>query len=393
MRFHCQQKAHLHTEEEELFMPIILIPIVLCLLYIAERRIFNRYWERGLSAELTFDQEAVTEGDRALLSEVITNRNFIPLHILQVNFQTSVGLDFTDTTNASVTDRVNVIDVFSLRFYERVTRKLAMNCVKRGYYNILETSLVASDLFSPDIHYATRQQHTSLYVYPKLLQDKAIQIPYQQLMGEVLSKRFLYEDNFTFRGIREYAPTDQMSSINWKASAKTGNLKVNLHDYTASPEIMLVLNIEEPGIMFETELLEDCIRLAGTLAHRFNQDGIPVSLLTNARDKVTNDCVRLEAGASAGHIRNILRALSRIDLVGKESMDMEQLVMEEMKMARSSQLTYCYISTSRRDGAVSAAQKIADKKGSLKWFCPLTRSMDQKGPSDNRIDFVRIIRE
>ena len=105
-------------------MPIILIPIVLFLLYMAQRRIFNRYWQRGLMAELSFDQEAVTEGDEASLTEVITNRNFIPLHILQVNFQTDVGLFFKDTTNASVTDRVNVIDVFSLRFYEKITRNL-----------------------------------------------------------------------------------------------------------------------------------------------------------------------------------------------------------------------------------------------------------------------------
>ena len=54
-------------------MPIILIPIVLFLLFLAQRRIFNRYWQRGLMAELSFDQEAVTEGDEASLTEVITN--------------------------------------------------------------------------------------------------------------------------------------------------------------------------------------------------------------------------------------------------------------------------------------------------------------------------------
>ena len=229
-------------------MPIFLIPFLLLILYMLERELFHRYWERGLSVNLDFSKEAVTEGEDTGLVEVITNRNFLPLHILQVNFQTDVGLDFTDSSNFSVTDRVNVLDVFSLKFYERVTRELSLNCQKRGYYSILRTSLVASDLFSPDIHYATRDQRTSLYVYPSELPEHVIAIPFQQIMGEVMSKRFLYEDNFTFRGIRDYAPTDTMNNINWKASARTGSLKVNLHDYTSSPEVMIVLNLDEPGI-------------------------------------------------------------------------------------------------------------------------------------------------
>ena len=168
---------------------IFLIPVILYLLFIAERWIFNRYWERRLSVRLDFMNEAVTEGDEARLKEVISNRNFIPLHILQVNFQTDPGLDFSETSNATVTDRVNVVDVFSLRFYEKVTRELKMICNKRGFYSILQTSLVASDLFSTDIHYATREQRTCLYVYPKRLSDRMVQVPFKQLMGEVLSKR------------------------------------------------------------------------------------------------------------------------------------------------------------------------------------------------------------
>ena len=374
-------------------MPIFLIPIVLFLLYLAERWLFNKYWEKGLSVKLDFTDVAVTEGDETLLQEVITNRNFIPLHILQVNFQTDTGLDFTDSSNCSVTDRVNVLDVFSLRFYERVTRQLSLRCDKRGYYNILRTSLVASDLFSPDIHYATRDQNTEMYVYPREMPGQRIDLPFQQMMGEVVSKRFLFEDNFTFRGIRDYAPTDSMGDINWKASAKTGGLKVNLHDYTSSPEVMIVLNVDEPGILFETELLEDCIRYAFTFAKAFINENVPVSLLTNGKDKVTGETISLEAGASQDHIRNFARALARIELTSGGAVSMSDLVFNELSRNRSQQLTYLYISTSRRDDAINAAKELTDKKGKLMWICPLTRSMDEAAPMDNRITFVRMIHE
>ncbi len=374
-------------------MPIFLIPIVLVLLYSAERWLFDRFWERGLSVNLDFAKDSVTEGDETGLVEVITNRNFLPLHILQVNFQTDLGLDFTDSSNCSVTDRVNVLDVFSLKFYERVTRSLTLSCRKRGYYNILRTSLVASDLFSPDIHYATRQQRTSLYVYPKELPGHLVQLPFRQIMGEVMSKRFLYEDSFTFRGIRDYAPTDTMDSINWKASARTGSLKVNLHDHTVSPQVLIVLNVDEPGILFETELLENCIRLTLTIARMLIAENVPVALLTNGKDKVTSETIHLEAGASADHIRNFSRALARIDLVGKEAADISELVQKKLSDSSSNTVTYVMISTSRRDTALKASQLLADKDGKLLWFCPLTRSMDREEPKDKRIEFVPIIHE
>ncbi len=374
-------------------MPIILIPIVILALYTAERWMFGKYWNRGLSVEQEFTAEAVTEGDSASLKEVITNRNFLPLHILQVNFQTDIGLVFGDETNMSVSDRVNVTDVFSLRFYEKVTRELPLECVKRGYYSILKTSVKASDLFSPDIRYCTIDQDTNLYVYPSMLPDSKMDLPLNQLMGEALSKRFIYEDNFTFRGIRDYAPTDPQSNINWKATARSGGLKVNLHDYTASPEIMLVLNVEEPSILFETELLEDCIRITHTLASRLISQNVPVSLLTNGKDKLTGETIRLEAGASAGHIKSFARALARIDLIGHKAEALSGMVKEELGRKKSSQLTCCYISTSRGDDSMETAAVLADEQGSIMWLCPLTKDMIEEKVTDERIDYRVILHE
>ncbi|WP_026516636.1 DUF58 domain-containing protein [Butyrivibrio sp. MC2021] len=373
-------------------MPIILIPIILFLLYQVERWVFGRYWERNLEVELKFDKNAVVEGEKASLTEVVTNRNFIPLHILQVNFQTDTGLVFEDETNSSITDRVNVIDVFSLRFYSRITRRLPMACPRRGYYSILQTSLNASDFFSPDIHYALRKQRTSLYVYPRLIPFAKIEPLLQQLCGQAVTRRILYEDNFTFRGIREYVPTDPMGNINWKATARTGQVKVNIHDYTASPEVTLVLNVEPPRILFETELLEDSIRICMSLAEGLIREGVPVSLLTNGKDKVTGETVMLSSGASGDHITSFLRALARIDL-SKETEDMSGLMEHFLKREENERTTYCFISTSRRDSAELAAGSICDKKGGLLWICPLTRDMESEAPGDKRIDFRVFIHE
>lgn len=373
-------------------MPIVLIPIILYLLYLLERYLFARYWDRNLEVELGFDKNAVVEGEETSLTEIVTNRNFIPLHILQVGFQTDIGLSFDDETNVTVSDRVNILDVFSLRFYSRITRILPVSCPQRGYYSILQTSINASDFFSPDIHYAMRKQRTSLYVYPRRLPFAKIEPLLMQLSGEAVTRRILYEDNFTFRGIREYVPTDPMGSINWKATARTGQMKVNIHDYTSSPEITLVLNVEEPRILFDTELLEDSIRICMCLAEELIRKGIPVSLITNGKDKVTGETVRLSGGASGDHVTSFLRALARIDLT-RDKEDIGELIKGLLEKEDNDRTTYCFISTSRREGAVATAEAICDRKGKLLWICPVTRDMDTAPIGDKRIDLRMFIHE
>ena len=66
------------------------------------------------------------------------------------------------------------------------------------------------------------------------------------MIGSITSRQFLYEDPFEFRGIRDYTITDPMNKINWKASARSGNLMVNLHDSHCFSRGNFILNLEDP---------------------------------------------------------------------------------------------------------------------------------------------------
>ena len=129
-----------------------------------------------------------------------------------------------------------------------------------------------------------------------------------------------------------------------------------------------------------------------SLAEGLIREGIPVSLITNGKDKVTGETVMLSSGASNDHTTSFLRALARIDL-GKEAADIEEIMDSFVKREENDRTTYCYISTSRREKAELAAKKMCDKKGSLLWICPLTRDMDSAAPGDRRIDFKAFIHE
>jgi hypothetical protein len=104
----------------------------------------------------------------------------------------------------------------------------------------------------------------------------------EKIIGDIISRRRLFEDVFSFRGIRDYTRTDPLSAVNWKATARTGKMMVNLRDYTFGQEVRILLNLEEPNYRYGEDVLENAIRIAATVACRCISDRIPVSLVSNA---------------------------------------------------------------------------------------------------------------
>ena len=86
-------------------------------------------------------------------------------------------------------------------------------------------------------------------MYPKPFSHPDFKRSLKQLNGEVLTKRHLLEDPFEYRGIRDYQPQDDLKSINWKATARTGDLKVNQKNYTSQKSVRIFVNLEDTGIL------------------------------------------------------------------------------------------------------------------------------------------------
>ena len=97
------------------------------------------------------------------------------------------------------------------------------------------------------------------------------------MIGTMTSRQFLYEDPFEFRGIRDYTSTDPMNSVNWTASARTGELMVNVHDSTSSQEAIIILNLETETVWVYEQLHEIAIRLAASISYYFLNTVLPTT--------------------------------------------------------------------------------------------------------------------
>ncbi len=348
-------------------MVIVVVAIVAGCLFVLQKYLYRKNWQKGVEVSLQFDREAVTAGGYVNLLEVIENRKYLPLPSLKVKFQCSRHLKFMDDSNSSVTDRYYRNDLFSVMPYKRITRSNKLYCPQRGYYVIRGVDLVGADLFFSEEMVGSRDTTTTLYVYPAKAKARNLEEALKKINGEVAVRRYELEDPFTFRGIREYEPHDEMKSINWKASARTGELKVNMREHTAVKNVRIFMNLSDKNILRREELLELSISICKMLTEGLLSQGIKLAVYANAKDCVSGQSLQIENRGTGAALADIDRALARLDLE-KPVIDFAECFGE--KLFEEEDLYTIFISPERHNEFqdLLCAYK---EKGSFIWLCPV----------------------
>lgn len=354
-------------------MVVVWIILGALLLWGIQSRWYAKRWDKDLFVSLSFSRKSAVRGESCELLETIENRKLLPLPALKVKFQVSRQLAFEDAgTESSVTDQYYRNDVFSVRPYTRHIRSLRFTCKKRGFYSINGLDVVAGDLFLSNELPKSLPVDSQLYVYPRPFRGMDFNGALRQLSGEVATRRHLQEDPFEYQGIREYTPRDTLRDVNWKATARSGELKVNQKGYTAQRSVRLVVNLEDGAILRQEDLLEASIEMAAAAAELFIGQGVRTSLDTNGPDLLTKEAVRLEASCGAGHLDSIFRALARIDLE-KPAPSFEPVRQRLEEQEGRESLCTIFFSADARPEFQELLEQYWEAKRDFVWFCPVNR--------------------
>jgi len=357
---------------------VILLFTALCAgaLYLLQNILYSHFWTKNLHAEVAFVDHAITEGEKGQIQETIINAKLLPLPMLRVKFEIDRSFRFEEEGNITVSDNCYKNDIFSIMLYQKITRTIPFFGTKRGYYSIDQIDMVSTDLFMKTILVGIQPVHTNLLVYPKGVDVRQLLIPYRKMMGTLLTKRFSYEDPFEFRGIRPYQPFDTMKDVNWKASAKTGELKVNVHDYTARQEVSLLLNLETEAVLEYDSLKEESIRIVNSLAELFLSQGIPVGVLSNGHDIETKEELHLVSGSGRNHMDMIRERLARLDLTQNFREYGEML--SEVSDLQGTDTLYVMVSTCQKAGLQREFNRLCEKSRGSMWILPLYSDMEER---------------
>ena len=364
------------------------IGVVFSVFFLVQRILYQRFWLQHLTAQVRFVQDHIIEGEQGELNEILVNKKILPLPMLKVKFRTDRHLIFQDIRGSRTTDQFYRNDIFRVGGGEKVTRTLSFTGGRRGYYTIDGVSLVSSDLFLTAQLTAEQPLQTSIYVYPRPYDSSELQKTFTWLNGEILARRHLLEDPFEYRGIREYQPYDQMRSINWKASAKTGGLMVNQKNFTALKSVRIFLNIQDDNVLKKEESVEMSLRIAAGLCAAFLSQGIQVSCRGNGMDLFTNKPLSVAARAGEGQLDAVCRALTRIDLK-KPVADFVKTFEEDLFSGAQDTLT-CFVSPNQYDDFTGLLEKYQEAGNTFVWIYPVQGSKDPVLPP-SLADRIRLI--
>lgn len=353
---------------------LLEIGLIALFIFFAQQYLYRKLWNRNLTASLSFQSESMFEGEQGSLREIVENHKRLPLSMLKVKFQTSRNLVFDTTKGSRTTDQYYRNDVFHVGGGEKITRSIPFTGGRRGYYQITSIDLVASDLFLTTEMVETLPANKWIYVYPRPYDSREFQLSLQQLNGEILTRRHLLEDPFEYRGIREYQPFDDMRSINWKATAKTEELKVNQKNYTALPSIRIFFNIEDRGVLKKEECVEACFQIAAGLGKFYLHQGVRVSIYGNGVDMDTQKPVAIEAGNGRGQLEQIYRTLARVD-TAKPVVDFQDFFGEKLLKDAESSIT-CIIAPNHYEPFVKLMEAFQETGKEYIWFYPVWESTD-----------------
>ncbi len=333
---------------------------------------YSKHWNDGLSASVYFETDGINEGETGHICEELINDKFLPLPVVNVKFELDKSIKYAESVNTIVSDKQYRSDTLMLGSHKKIIRRFEVKYTKRGIYNINSITLNTIDPVSDYKHIEVFETKSRIYVYPSYSRHKDILAPFSRIMGEALRNRFIFEDPFEFRGIRDYTTSDPMKKINWGASARTGELKVNNYYDTTSRHVTIFLDICNDNVWKHYDQMEEAIRITRNLMEEFVRNKIPVKIITNAKNSINDSDIVMESGVGAGVVLANLKNLASIDL-DKPTRHMSEYFMENE--SESDELSVL-ISFDGSEKLINAYEKYLGKN-SGEWIAPILYLKDR----------------
>jgi uncharacterized protein (DUF58 family) len=248
----------------------------------------------------------------------VENRKILPVSWLRIvdTWPRAVGpADETILSPSHMEEMGELVNIYSLRWRQRIERLYQLTLRQRGIYLIGPADLTSGDLFGMYEISQTTAEVDQVVVFPELLPINSLQLPVQDPFGERRSLRRLFEDPIQTMAIRPYQPEDGFRQIHWAATARTGELQVKVYQPVSTRVLMVCLNASTQAMYWlgvDTDRLEHMIKIAATLAYQGIQNGYAVGLLSNGCLAHSDQPFHLPPARSTTHLSHLLTALAAV---------------------------------------------------------------------------------
>lgn len=288
--------------------------------------IFAWAWARWSLERLLFSyslsQTHAFVGETLELTLRFENRKLLPLPSLRVRLMLPSLLEpanapFTRVASIGGEDVGEILRTTSLRWYERLTWRYRIPLRTRGYHQLVDSDLTASDVFG--VFRRQREEHAAqpLWIYPEVLPLERLNLPQLRPHGERRGGQRLFDDPTRLQTIRDYRPGDPLKRIDWKATARRRTVQSRVYDPASDLVAVVALNVSTLPIAwqgFYGDIFERAVSVAASLASAWAESRAPVGLLANCTFPGNDAPIRVTPSRAPGQMTRILEALAMADV-------------------------------------------------------------------------------
>lgn len=235
----------------------------------------------------TFDKKRLYAGQSVTMKVELLNHKILPLPWLRMAaaYPAHLTIKNQKLEKAKGFSRYDHISITSLFSYQKLTKIYELTCEKRGHYTFCDVDMRAGDWFGLETAQSTFYVPNELIVYPKVKPLSNLGFIPNKPDGSVSVKRWIMPDPIEKIGLREYTQNDPFHSIDWKATARKGQMMVGQFDYKADPALMILLNTAHFKIDWKYKCptcFEDLISVAASMIEAASQEKVPVGMTFTA---------------------------------------------------------------------------------------------------------------
>ncbi|MFL6030948.1 MAG: DUF58 domain-containing protein [Gaiellaceae bacterium] len=152
---------------------------------------------------------------------------------------------------------------------ERRELTLRLACKRWGAFRVGRVHLRAHDVFGLLRHETALDRRLALKVYPSEEHVRTLLHPRetQVFSGNYVARQ--KAEGIEFADLRPFVPGDRVRHVNWRASARRGELWVNEHHAERNADVVILLDAFAEARLGDLTTLDPALRAASTLAARY----------------------------------------------------------------------------------------------------------------------------
>lgn len=257
-------------------------------------------------------------GGELPISIEVWNRRRLPLAWLRADDEATPGTVFRERSLVEGGEPGSEVlrNAWTLRPFERVTRRLHVGADRRGVFTIGPVDLSAGDPFARRFASDHRSGTSTFLGWPRVVPTTELEPP--DRFGDLERARAgLAEDPSRFAGVRPYAPGDPMRRIHARTSARLGRPVIKRFEPSRDREVLIAVDVQiSDGAAWEAGWGSDDVEslyvvaasIARSLAARRVAFGLAAAGYTGAETRFAS----VPVSSAPGQVERVLDLLARL---------------------------------------------------------------------------------